>query len=208
MVRAEITRELGTGRDGKRRFIYFVAIQGTGDGERYESPRTARKAAAERLQLFSHSAEIVEMWSDGKVYKATRGGKPLLLKGEPKVKDEATQVCVTCGQIEPQTHCNGLGECRICFAQRIAYQRQASGLDADDGPEAEAAMDAAVRSFPPTFGLRRMRGMYKISREDCYVNGGSIQLVIFGLELDGSWRQVAKATINELQKQIVRIQRP
>lgn len=75
MARAEITREMGTARNGKRQFIYFVAIQGKSDGGKYESARLARTAAAERLKIYAHNAEIVEMWTDGKRYRATKGGK-------------------------------------------------------------------------------------------------------------------------------------
>lgn len=79
MVRAEITRELGLGQDGKRRYIYSVTVQGK-PLDTFESPRLARKAAAERLKWYPHANQIVEMWTGGKTYRATKGGKPSLEK--------------------------------------------------------------------------------------------------------------------------------
>jgi hypothetical protein len=208
MVRAEITRELGTGADGKRRFIYFVSVQGTPDGERYESPRKARKAAAERLKYCSHSCEIVELWSDGKVYRATSGGQPLLVREKDKsVKETRTKICLACNGEKPALQINGFGECRACVENRIHAQRKASGIQFDNGHEAEAAIDAVVASFPAVFGLAQRSGMFKIGRERCSVHEGSVRLVILTLQNDGAWVYFETDSTAELQRNIVRIER-
>jgi hypothetical protein len=82
MVTADITRELGIGKDGRRKYIYSVAVQGKPMQETFESPRKARIAAAERLRWYAHSNQIVERWTDGQRFRANFKGKPVVWKDE------------------------------------------------------------------------------------------------------------------------------
>jgi hypothetical protein len=209
MVKAEITRFLGNARDGKRRHIYRVSIVGDRaeahhTPEDYAAAKDARNYAATRLRSFSHVATIVEQWTDGRVYRVTSGGKPELVRGVEKVAEEKTMVCTGCNERKNWSECNGYGECRACSTARVEKQRKASGLASDYGEEAVKALDLAVSSFPETFGLRRFPGTFKIDRARSYVSEGSIQLLVVGLNADGSWRDLSRGTIAELQKQIVR----
>lgn len=76
-MEAKITRELGTGKDGKRRYIYHVTISDAYFGP-FESPRKARNEAAKELQWKPRPNYIVEKWTHGKVY-TVREGRPVLV---------------------------------------------------------------------------------------------------------------------------------
>ena len=210
MVKAEINRFIGESLSGSRKHFYRLSIVGdrsdpSAADVRFETSAAARLAAATRLRSFSHAATIVEAWPDGKVYRVTVGGKPERIRGEKAVKEVQTMICTGCHERKGWSECNGYGECRDCASARVAKQRAASGLASDYGEEADKALDLAVSSFPATFGLRRYPGIFSINRAACFVSEGSIQLVVQALQLDGSWSDLSRGTIAELQKQIVRV---
>lgn len=123
MARVDITRELGTKKNGKRGFIYTITIRGRTEGEKFESPIIARKAAAVHLKRFAHASEIVEMWTDGKVYRATDRGSAVLV-GDAKPASPEPHLCSVCGVMIPRVLCTSKGECRACVNRWIAVLRE------------------------------------------------------------------------------------
>lgn len=74
----------------------------------------------------------------------------------------------------------------------------------DFGPQADAAVAAAVASFPPSFGLRAYSGdTFRVSSSSSYVSGGRVVLYTERLGADGQWRDFAKGSADQLREQMI-----
>lgn len=107
--------------------------------------------------------------------------------------------CRACGKEE---FVNGYSECSPCYAARVEAQRKASGIMSDSGPEANAAIEAAIAKFPATFGLQAYKGTFRISRRSSFVCGGQVFLYTEA-ERNGEWSDFVKGTPEELKRAIV-----
>lgn len=129
--------------------------------------------------------------------------------------NERMQKCTGgCQKDVPWLSCDGRGWCHDCAGRKEAAWRAASGIKSDFGPEAEAAIDAAIATFPETFGLRAFPGdTFKIERRDSFVSQGRILLYTHKLMSENSllskeagkrvWSAFSKGSVEELRREVV-----
>lgn len=111
--------------------------------------------------------------------------------------------CEVCGKM---AGLNGYQECRDCADKRTAAQRAESGIESDNGQQADAALDAACALFPATFGLRAFRGeTFRVSRSLSFVSQGQIQVYVQRLAAPGQWNDFTRGTVRELRAQITKL---
>lgn len=68
----------------------------------------------------------------------------------------------------------------------------------------DTTLDAAIAKFPSTFGLRAFPGeTFRLSRSASYMSGPTPMLYTERLCEDGTWRDFAKGTTEELLRNVV-----
>lgn len=108
-----------------------------------------------------------------------------------------------CGEMKPYGEMNGYQVCNACASAQEAANRAKSGLKSDFGPEADAAVKAAIALFPATFQLRGHAGTFRFNQRNSFVSRGVIYLYT-DIQRGESWSDFVKGTVEEFQRQVVR----
>lgn len=108
-----------------------------------------------------------------------------------------------CNDMKPYGEMNGYQWCRECASAQEAANRAKSGLKSDFGPEAQAAIDAAIAQFPATFHLRGHEGTFRFNRRTSYVSRGAIYLYT-EVQRGDTWSDFVKGTVEEFRREIKR----
>ena len=70
--------------------------------------------------------------------------------------------------------------------------------------EEQDAVDAAIAEFPKEFSVRAFRDKrFTISRSQSFVSQGRVQLYVFIVHNDGTSEAFAKASVDELRREII-----
>lgn len=106
-----------------------------------------------------------------------------------------------CGQMKPWSEMNGYQWCRECADAQEAQNRAKSGLKYDFGPEAQAAIDAAIALFPATFKLRAHEGTFRFNKRNSFVSRGVIYLYT-EVQRGETWNDFVKGTVEEFKREV------